>query len=117
MDERKAMLPKTKAQELEEKLNILENRVQLLEIIAKAGTQQQLAEMPKTKKVIQINAYKGGRGEKYFCMTQQEQSIFAENNPGVKTETFKVELPDYVANERLNDPENKKQFVKKVKVG
>lgn len=63
------------------------------------------------KKIIQINA----KGKKYFCETPQEQQIFAENNPGVKTETFNLEMPIAIANGRLNAPGNKEQFAKQAK--
>lgn len=63
------------------------------------------------KKIIQINA----NGKKYFCSTAQEQQIFTENNPGVRTETFNLEMPTAIANGRLNAPGNKEQFAKQVK--
>ncbi len=91
-------------------------------------------EKPKNMDVIQINTKpkmakakfdKRGQmienakvvvpGKKYFCITPEEQQVFSENNPGVETETFKVELPVFIANRYLNDPENKKQFTVKEK--
>jgi len=124
----------TEEKEIQEKLKDLENRVQLLEIIAK---KQALETQPETqqnemKKVIQINTKpklskpnynnKGEliakaeiieRGRTYFCSTPQEQHIFTENNPGVETESFTVELPVISADKYLNDPENKKQFTER----
>lgn len=94
---------------LQEKVDELENRVQLLEIIAKQGLKVSAEPTQTVKKVIQINA----KGKRYFCETTQEQQVFSENNPGVKTETFSIELPVADADKYLNDPENKKQFTKK----
>lgn len=97
--------------EVQEKLDDLENRVELLEIIAKKeAPETQIEEtQSQVKKVIQINA----KGKKYFCTTPLEQQIFSENNPGVKTETYTLELPVFIVDKYLNDPENKKQFTKK----
>ena len=85
-------------------LEILRRRVKELELDA---------EQPTTrghKRVIQIIA-----GKKiYFCKTSEEELIFSENNPGVETETFHIELLNSTAERYLNDPENKKQFAKPV---
>lgn len=95
--------------EIQKKLNDLENRVQLLEIIVKKQSSGPQPEQEEMKKVIQINA----KGKKYFCETPQEQQVFSKNNPGVKTETFNIELPILTANERLNAPGNREQFAEK----
>lgn len=122
--------PSTDLEQFGEKLKSLENRIQLLEILtAKQVSEEPRVEPkvePKMKKLIQINVKptvrrvkgKGGlptdilvkEGRTYFCETQQEQRLFLENNPGVETETFNIEMPDYIAAKRLNAPENKKQF-------
>ncbi len=101
--------------EVMDRLDNLENRVDLLEIIAKKAMSvvpEKEPEQEKMKKVIQINA----GSKKFFCMTSLDERIFAENNPGVKTESFHVELLETIADAYLNDPENKKQFTKKEKV-
>lgn len=103
------MMEIEKPDEIQEKLRSLENRIEMLEILAKKQTQEnsESQEMEtRLKKVIQINA----DGKRFFCTTPQEQQIFIENNPGVRMETFNIELLEYTANEYLNDPENKKQF-------
>lgn len=119
-----------------EKQEELENRMSLLEIIAKKSVSEVPLEPQQTmKKVIQISTmpkmskakYNNKReliakeeviepGKTYFCTTPQEQSIFADNNPDVKVETFNIEMPTFVADKHLNDPENKKQFTKKEKI-
>jgi hypothetical protein len=71
-----------------------------------------LPQNQKTIRVIQINA----GSKKYFCKTTQEQRVFLENNPNAKTESFTIDLPDFIAKKYLNDAENKKQFQEK-KVG
>lgn len=73
------------------------------------GEQHVLAKPEPTTRVIQINA----EGKRYFCSTPEEQQIFTENNPDVKTESFNLELPISTADKYLNDPENKKQFIKR----
>ena len=111
MAEEQVTIPKmTKYEEINERINGLANRVELLEIIAKSQPATQPESRPESmKKVIQINA----RGKTYFCATNQEQQIFTQNNPGVETETFNIELTSDVADRYLNDPENKKQFTKR----
>jgi hypothetical protein len=91
---------------IKERLNSMESRLQLLEIIAKNTGTQSETEKKATKKVIQINA----GDKKYFCATEQERQAFSQNNPNTKTESFEVELSIPVADEYLNDPENKKAF-------
>jgi len=64
--------------------------------------------------IIQINTIPAsGRGKKYFCRTEQEKRRFSENNPGVRTESFNIEMPASIANKRINTPENRKQFEEK----
>ena len=95
---------------LKEKFEMLKGKVELLEILAKQPAVPKVEEVQiKLVKVKQINA----NGKSYFCKTQQEQQVFAENNPGVKTESFDIELQEATAEKYLNDPENIKQFTKK----
>jgi len=51
----------------------------------------------------------------YWCQTKEQEVIFKDNNPGVRTETFNVQLLKSTAIKYLNDPENMKQFTKKGK--
>ena len=89
---------------LQEQIDALDNRVQLLEIIAKKGGSQDLGQSEvQFKKVIQVNI----GTSKYFCETQEEVLALSAKNPGLPTETFNVELPVAIANEYLNDAENK----------
>lgn len=85
-------------------LEMLRRRVKELELDA---------EQPTTrghKRVIQIIA-----GKKiYFCRTSEEEMVFSENNPGVETETFHIELLNSTAEKYLNDPKNRKQFTRPV---
>lgn len=59
-----------------------------------------------TMKISQINM----GSKRYFCKTPQEQEIFRRKHPNARMETFEIELPLYVAQEYLDDPENKKEF-------
>ena len=49
----------------------------------------------------------------YFCKTAEEEIIFKQNNPDARIETFTIQLLKSTAKERLDDPENKKQFAPK----
>lgn len=96
---------------LKERFEFLKSKVDLLEILAKSrvAAPSPEAQIEPMVKVKQINA----GGKRYFCKTIQEQQIFAENNPGVKTESFDIELQSETAKGYLEDPENIKQFTKK----
>lgn len=100
-----------KIADMQDKLDGLEPRVKCLEIIASKGTVGIQTEEPvqQVKKVIQINA----NGRKYICITSAEQQIFKENNPDVRMETYTIELPNFIADKYMKDPENIKQFTKK----
>ncbi len=98
---------------LEARVDELTSKVELLEIIAKkTDSAEQQDEQERQRKVTQINM----GGKKYICETAAEVAIFAENNPGVKTDTYHIELPNHIIQGYLDDPENKKQFTRKEKV-
>lgn len=46
----------------------------------------------------------------YFCQTKEQELIFKENNPDVRTESFSIQLLKSTAIKKLNDPRNVKQF-------
>ena len=99
---------------LKERFEFLKGEVDLLKIIAKKGSTAQLEaqeedQRVKPKKFIQINANK----KIHLCKTEQEKTIFLENNPGVETEIRELEMTAEQAAPYLNDPENIKQFTKK----
>lgn len=96
---------------VEARCDDLTNRVELLEIIAKK-TGPAEPEGERSRKVTQINM----GGKKFICVTAEEESIFAQNNPGVEVETYHIELPEHVIQGYLDDPENMKQFTRKEKV-
>ncbi len=96
---------------LEARCDDLTNRLELLEIIAKKGGTAE-PEGEQSRKAIQINM----GGKKYICETAKEEAIFAENNPGIVTETYRMDLPIHIIEGYRNDPENEKQFTRKEKV-
>ena len=53
-------------------------------------------------------------GKTYFCETKEQELIFKENNPGVETESFNIELLKSTADKYLSDPQNRKQFTRKI---
>jgi len=96
---------------LKEGLDALKSRVDLMQILAeKEAATPTEAPNEGTVPVIQINDLTTKK--RYFCKTPEEQRIFQENNPGVDTESFAVELTPALAKGFLDDPENKKQFTR-----
>lgn len=71
----------------------------------------QRQEKPEMVEVIQINLGK----KRYFCKTPKEQSVFDEIHlpSKEKYESYKIELPDYIAKDYLDNSENKKAFERK----
>lgn len=54
------------------------------------------------------------KGSPYFCQTREQEQAFKENNPGIRTEMFEIQLLKSTAIKYLNDPENIKQFTRPV---
>ena len=128
-------MPMTKEQmeheieNLKEKFELLKGQVQLLEALSKQPAAPILDEPAlKLTRLIQINTKPKMKtrmvnnqpvtsvsepGKKYYCKTSEEQQIFVENNPGVETESFTIEVQDYVAKEYLENPDNVAQFTRK----
>jgi len=131
-------------QKHKEEMDALKTQIQLLQIIAKQGSEAPSKVL--NKEVIQINM----DGKKYFCESSEEKAIFFKNHPEAKkykcqdckerfvvpavedgkilvcpkcrskgifvnTEAFVYELPIFIADPYLNDPENKKHFERKDK--
>jgi len=48
-----------------------------------------------------------------FCQTAEDEAIYRANNPKARIESFDIQLLESTAIEKLNDPENMKQFIKK----
>ncbi|MBN2591632.1 MAG: hypothetical protein JXA96_17330 [Sedimentisphaerales bacterium] len=71
--------------------------------------QREIGTRPGYMKVIQINMGKN----KYFCETEEQERIFTEKHSGMKTESFKIELPVSSARKYLDDPVNKAAFERK----
>lgn len=67
---------------------------------------------PGWRYITQINA----GGKTYFCDNIGEEGIFHENNPDMKIEeTFRLSMPDAIADRHLDEPGNRKQFIRKEK--
>jgi len=113
----------TKAPEMYEKMeqgeNVARGCVQVTEIIAYDATKEPRRYSPeKAGGIGEIMKDKEGNilyveigRQPYFCQTKEQESIFAENNPGIRTETFGIQLLKSTAIRYLNDPENVKQFI------
>ncbi len=50
----------------------------------------------------------------YFYQDAEDGLVFRENNPKARLETFSIQMLKSIAIKRLDDPENMKQFKRKV---
>ena len=108
----------TMYEEVEQDENVARGCIKVTEIIAYDATKEPRRYSPDRL---------GGRGEirkdrdgnilyveiprkPRFCQTKEQERIFTERNPGVRTETFEIQLLKSTAIKYLNDPENMKQF-------
>lgn len=69
--------------------------------------QSEIGTRPGWMKVTQINM----GGQKYFCVTDEEERQFLESHSG-ESETFKIELPISTARKYLDAPKNVEAFKK-----
>lgn len=111
-------------EEVEQGDEVARGHVQVKEIIAydfvekrKVIERDKLGNEIGSKLVIIENGRKP-----YFCQTKEQELIFLENNPGVRTkesnsgvrtESFSIQLLKSTAIKYMNDPRNVKQFTKK----
>lgn len=108
-------------EEMEQGDNVARGCVAVTEIIAYDATKEPRRYAPeKAGGIGEIRKDKDGNilyvevgRTPYFCQTKEQESIFAENNPGIRTETFGIQLLKSTAIKYLNDLRNKKQFTKK----
>ncbi len=113
--------PVTFDEDIEQGDNVARGCVEIIEIIAYDATKEPRRHIPeKAGGTGEIMKDKDGNilyveiGRKpYFCQTKEQEIIFSENNPGVRTETFGIQILKSSAIKYMNDPENKKQFTKK----
>ena len=100
------MKQKTMYKEIEQDEYVARGHVKVIEIIAYDAVGKKKNE--DGKEII----VERGRAP-YFCQDQEDELVFAENNPNARTEKFTVQLLKSTAIKYLNDPENVKQFIKK----
>jgi len=113
--------PKTMYREVEQDENVARGCVKVTEIIAYDATKEPRRYTPE-KPGIKGEIRKDRDGnilyvevprKPCFCQTKEQEAVFAENNPDVRTETFEIQLLKSTAIKYLDDPENMKQFEKK----
>ena len=108
-------------EEIEQGDDVARGHVQVKEIIAydfverrKVIERDKLGNEIGSKMVIIENGRKP-----YFCQTKEQELIFMENNPGVRTkdsnsgvraESFNIQLLKSTAIKYMNDPRNVKEF-------
>ena len=114
-------------EEIEQGDEVARGHVQVKEIIA--------YDFIEKKKVIERDKIGNEIGSKivivengrppYFCQTKEQELIFLENNPGVRTEefnsgvrteSFSIQLLKSTAIKYMNDPRNVKEFTRKEEV-
>lgn len=111
--------PKGMYAEIEQDASVARGCVQVTEILAYDATKEPRRHMPeKEGEIGEIMKDKEGNilyveigRPPYFCQTKEQERIFAENHPGIRTETFEVQLLKSTAIKYLDDPENVKQFI------
>ena len=109
--------------EIEQEENVARGHVEVIEIIAykatkeprryppeKPGIQGEI--MKKDGKTLYVEVSSGP----FFCQDPEDEQIFTENNPDLRTETFTIQVRKSTAIKYLNAPENMKRF-KEVKHG
>ena len=112
----------TMYQEIEQGENVARGHVEIIEIIAYDATKEPMRHLPeKDGTAGEIKKDKEGKtlyveiGRKpYFCQDPEDALVFAENNPGVRTETFTIQVRKSTAVKYLDSPRNMKQFERKV---
>lgn len=106
--------------EMEQDEDVAMGCVKVTEIIAYEATKEPRRHSPEkpgdkgeimTDKDGNILYVEIGRGP-YFCQTKEQEHIFMEKNPGVRTETFSIQLLKSTAIEYIENDENVKQFIK-----
>ena len=104
----------TMYEEIEEIEDVARGHVRVKEIIAydfvekrKVIERDKMGNEIGSKMVIIENSRKP-----YFCQTKEQEVIFKENNPDVRTESFGIQLLKSTAIKYLNDPRNVKQFMR-----
>ncbi len=108
--------------EIEQNENVARGHVEVIEIIAYDATKEPRRhplEKNETKGRIKkdndgnVLYVEIGRSP-YFCQDPEDALVFAENNPGVRTESFTIQVRKSTAIEYLNAPRNMRQFERKV---
>ncbi len=114
--------PKTMYREIEQEENVARGHVEVIEILAYDATKTPRRRIPEKdgtqgeimKDLDGKTLYVEVGREPYFCQNPDDALIFAENNPGVRTESFTVQVRKNTAIKYLDDPRNMKQFERKV---
>ena len=108
----------TMYEEIEEIEDVARGHVKVKEIIAydfvenrKVIERDKMGNEIGSKMVIIENGRKP-----YFCQTKEQELIFKENNPDARTESFGIQLLKSTAIKYLDDPRNRKQFIREEKV-
>jgi len=113
--------PKGMYEEVEYDESVARGCIKVTEILAYEATKEPRRYSPeKTGGIGEIRKDRDGnilyvevsRGP-YFCQTKEQERVFTERNPGIRTETFGIQLLKSTAIKYLNDPKNVKQFKEK----
>ncbi len=111
----------TMYEEREQTENVARGHVEVVEIIGYEATKEPRRHPPerdgvkgavrkdKEGNILYVEISRGP----YFCQTPEQEQIFKENNPKLRTESFTVQLLKSTAIKYLDSPRNMKQFVRK----
>ena len=110
--------PATMYREIEQEDNVARGHVRITEVIAYEPTKTP-RRYPPEKEGLQGEIMKDKNGdtlyvengrEPYFCQSPEDIYVFQENNPGVRTETFTVDVLKSTAQKYMDSPRNMKAF-------
>jgi hypothetical protein len=109
-------------QEIEQEENVARGHVAVIEIICYKATKKARRHPPE-KNGLEGEIMKDKDGNTkyveissgpYFCQDPEDEQLFTENNPDIRTESFTVQLRKSTAVKYIDAPDNMKQFERKV---
>lgn len=105
--------PKGMYREIEEIEDVAKGHIKVKELIAYDFDRMEEIEDEYTGELTgRMRKVEKSRGP-YFCQTAEDERIFKENNTEARIESFNIQLLKSTGIEKINNPENMKQFIKK----
>ncbi len=115
----------TMYREVEQAENVARGCVEVIEIIAYDATKEPRRHPPEKDGTIgEIKKDKDGKTlyveigrTPCYCQDPEDATIYSENNPKARTETFTIQLRKSTAIKYIDAPDNMRQFERKVQHG